>query len=134
MATAPIPMALRLLENGRPLEVRTLVPVADGVPVHERFHVTPARGAATVYTVEVPVAGGELVPENNSRSVLVQPPSRARRVLFVEGAPGFEHSFLKRAWSGRSAVSRSIRLSGKGKNEGGATPSTSRRPVREAPR
>jgi uncharacterized membrane protein len=39
------------------------------------------------------------VPENNVRSVLVQPPSRQHHVLFVEGAPGFEHSFLKRAWA-----------------------------------
>jgi uncharacterized membrane protein len=30
--------------------------------------------------------------------VLVRPPGRARRVLMIEGAPGFEHTFLKRAW------------------------------------
>ena len=59
------------------------------------------------------------MPENNSRSVLVQSPSRARRVLFVEGAPGFEHSFLKRAWSGDPGleVDSIVR---KGKNEGGS--------------
>ena len=45
------------------------------------------------------MAADELVPENNARSVLVQSPSRPRRVLLVEGAPGFEHSFLKRAWA-----------------------------------
>jgi uncharacterized membrane protein len=114
----PDPMAIRLLENGHPLEVRRVTPVADGVPIHEQFQVTPPRGAATVYTVEVPIAGGELVPENNSRSVLVQPPSRARRVLFVEGAPGFEHSFLKRAWSTDPGleVDSIVR---KGKNEEG---------------
>ncbi|MCA1561072.1 MAG: hypothetical protein LC804_12665 [Acidobacteria bacterium] len=33
------------------------------------------------------------------RSTLVQAPGRRRRVLLVEGAPGFEHSFLKRALS-----------------------------------
>ncbi len=93
------PLAIRLLENGRPLEVRRVTPSADGVPVHEVFQVSPARGSATVYTVDVPVATGELVPENNTRSTIVQPPSRLRRVLFVEGAPGFEHSFLKRAWA-----------------------------------
>ena len=31
----------------------------------------------TVYTIEIPAAAGELVPENNSRSVLVPPPSPA---------------------------------------------------------
>jgi len=37
------------------------------------------------------------VGENNSRSLLVSPAGRKRRVLLTEGAPGFEHSFLARA-------------------------------------
>ncbi len=113
------PFALRLLENGRPVEVRRAAPAADGVPVREIFHVSPARGAPTVYTIEIPETPGDLVPENNSRSTLVQPPTRQRRILFVEGAPGFEHSFLKRAWATDSGleVDSVIR---KGKNEQGA--------------
>jgi uncharacterized membrane protein len=112
------PIALRLLENGRPVEVRRAAPPADGVPVREIFQVSPARGAATVYTIEIPETPGDLVPENNSRSTLVQPPSRPRRILFVEGAPGFEHSFLKRAWATDSGleVDSVVR---KGKNEEG---------------
>ena len=35
--------------------------------------------------------------ENNRRSVLVEPPGRRRQILMIEGAPGFEHSFIKRA-------------------------------------
>jgi len=97
--TGTEPIALQLLENGRPLEVRRIAPAAEGVPVHTVFQVTPAGGSAVVYSVEVPAIVGELVPENNARSVLVQPPSRQHHVLFVEGAPGFEHSFLKRAWA-----------------------------------
>jgi uncharacterized membrane protein len=97
MGAAPI--ELRLLENGRPIDVRRSVPAADGAPVREVFQVTPARGTAAVYTVETPAVPGELVPENNARSVLVQAPTRPRRVLLVEGAPGFEHSFLRRAWA-----------------------------------
>jgi uncharacterized membrane protein len=113
------PIALRLLENGRPVEVRRAAPAADGVPVREIFHVSPARGVPTVYTIEVPETPGDLVPENNSRSTLVQPPTRLRRILFVEGAPGFEHSFLKRAWAIDSGleVDSVVR---KGKNELGA--------------
>jgi uncharacterized membrane protein len=91
------PFELRLLENGRPIEVRRVTPAGDGVPVREVFHASPPRDAATVYTVEIPVAAGERVPENNARSVLVRPPDRPRRVLLVEGAPGFEHAFIKRA-------------------------------------
>jgi uncharacterized membrane protein len=112
------PVEVRLLENGRPLEVRRLTPAADGTPLSAVFHVAPGRGAATVYTVEIPAASGELVPENNARSVLVQPPSRARRVLLVQGAPGFEHSFLRRAWGGDAGVEVDSVVR-KGKNEQG---------------
>jgi uncharacterized membrane protein len=113
------PVQLRLLENGRPREVRHVRPPADGGPLREVFQVAPAAGAATIYSVEIPPRAGELVPENNTRSVLVQSPSRARRVLLVEGAPGFEHSFLKRALIG----DRSLELDSvvrKGENEQGA--------------
>ncbi len=110
---------LRLLENGRPREVRHVRVAGGGGPIREIFHVSPPAGVATVYTIEIPVAAGELVPENNSRSVLVQPPSRTRRVLLVEGAPGFEHSFLKRALSGDRGLEIDSVVR-KGKNEQGA--------------
>jgi uncharacterized membrane protein len=113
------PIELRLLENGRPIDVRRVTPAAEGAPVREVFQVSPGRGAPTVYTVETPVAPGELVPENNARRVLVQPPSRARRVLLVEGAPGFDHSFLKRAWATDSGLEIDSVVR-KGRNEQGA--------------
>ena len=91
------PFDIRVLENGRPIDVRRVTPAADGSPVRAVFTVSPARDTATQYTVEIPSASGELVLENNRRSVLVEPPGRRRRVLVVEGAPGFEHSFVKRA-------------------------------------
>lgn len=93
------PFDLRLLENGRVIEVRRTTPAADGAPVREIFQISPSRNAPTVYTIEIPAVADELVPENNTRSALVLPPARARRILLIEGAPGFEHSFLKRAWS-----------------------------------
>ena len=91
------PFQIRVLENSRPVDVRTVTPVAADSPVREIFTVSPSRETATLYTVEIPVLAGEPVPENNRRSVLVSPPGRKRRVLVVEGAPGFEHTFIKRA-------------------------------------
>ncbi len=91
------PVELRLSANGRPIEVRRVTPPAEGAPIHEVFTVSPAPGVATVYSIEIPVAGGELAAENNSRSVLVPAQSGRRRILMVEGAPGYEHTFLKRA-------------------------------------
>ena len=89
---------LRVLENGRPVDARTVRPAGPGSPVRELFTVSPSRQTATLYTVEIPAGTGELVPENNRRSVLVSPPGRKRRLLVVEGAPGFEHTFIKRAF------------------------------------
>jgi hypothetical protein len=94
------PLELRLLENGRSIDLRRVKPAGEGVPVSEVFHVSPKRDAATVYSVEIPPAPDEIVGENNTRSVLVPAAGRPRRVLFVQGAPGFEHAFLRRAWSG----------------------------------
>ena len=91
------PVDVRVLENGRPIEVRRVPIPADGSPVRETFRVSPSGEAATLYTVEIPRDSTELVPGNNTRGVLVRAPGPRRRVLFVEGAPGFEHSFLKRA-------------------------------------
>jgi uncharacterized membrane protein len=121
LASGPIErtVELRLLENGQPREVRHVRLGTTGGPIREIFQVSPPPGAATVYTIEIPTAAGELVPENNSRSVLVQPPSRTRRVLLVEGAPGFEHSFLKRALSGDRGIEVDSVVR-KGKNEQGA--------------
>src|SRR6476661_2390532 len=117
--TGTEPIALQLEANGKPIEVRRIAPAAEGVPVHTVFQVTPARGSAVVYSVEVPILSGELVPENNTRSVLVQPPSRQHHVLFVEGAPGFEHGFLKRAWAADSGLDIDS-IVRKGKNEQGS--------------
>ena len=93
------PVELRISANGRPLEVRRVTPSAEGAPVHAVFTVSPDPNIATVYTVQIPEASGEVATENNARSVLVPPQTGKRRLLVVEGAPGFEHTFLKRALS-----------------------------------
>ncbi len=87
----------RVSANGRPVDVRRVTHPADAAPLHEVFTVSPDPDIATVYTVELPVDAHELSRENNTRSVLVPPQKGRRRILVVEGAPGFEHTFLKRA-------------------------------------
>jgi uncharacterized membrane protein len=91
------PFDLRLLQNGRVIDRRTLTPDAATEPV--RFTVAPERDAPTVFTADIPAVSGELTPGNNKRSVLVAPPGRRRRLLVLEGAPGFDHAFLTRSWS-----------------------------------
>lgn len=94
------PIELRLLANGRAVDHRRVTPAAEGAPISETFRVATDRDGPTVYTVEIPSSAGELVGENNARSVLVPAAGRPRRILLVQGAPGYEHSFLRRAWTG----------------------------------
>ena len=72
---------VRLLENGRPLEVRQVRLPGNSQQVRERFRVAPSRTAATVYSVEVAEGSGELTPANNRGTVFVPPP--ASETVFV---------------------------------------------------
>jgi len=92
------PFDVRLSAGGRLMDVRRVRPERDGAPTVAVFRVAPDPVLPSVYTVEVPVDAAELVSGNNRRQVLVRPPERPRRLLLVEGSPGYEHSFLKRAW------------------------------------
>jgi len=112
------PFTLRVLANGQPLTTRRIVPQADGSPIEEVFTVSPDLLNATVYTAEIPRDESETVAENNARSVLVSPAGRKRRVLVLEGAPGFEHSFVKRAWAADSGLDVDS-VTRKGKNADG---------------
>ena len=101
---------------GTAVDVRHVTPV-DGVPARIRFSI-PAEATPTVYSVEIPSDPREAVRENNVASILVTPAGRKRRVLFVEGAPGFEHSFLRRAWAADPAIEVDSVVR-KGKNDQG---------------
>jgi uncharacterized membrane protein len=109
------PFQLRVKGNGRVLDTRRIVPPADGSPVDEVFTVSPDPRVPTVYTAEIPADESEAVVENNSRSVLVSPAGRKRRVLALEGAPGFENSFMTRAWSGDPGLEVDV-VTRKGRN------------------
>jgi hypothetical protein len=113
------PFELRLLAGGRVLERRRVAPSADGSPNDERFAVFPDPQTATVYTIEIPAERDEAVFENNTRRVLVSPAGRRRRLLVIEGAPGFEHSFMTRAWTADSGLEVDAVVR-KGKNANGS--------------
>ena len=90
------PFDLRLLSNGKLLESRKVAPAADGSPIEAMFTVSPDPQNATVYTVEVQPEPDEVITENNTRSVLVNPAGRRRKILLLAGSPGYEHSFVTR--------------------------------------
>ena len=90
------PFDVRVLEDDRLLTVVTVDPPGDRAVTRTVVPVSPGRDGATLYAVEIPVDANEPVAANNTRRVLVPAPARPRRVLLVEGGPGYEHSFLKR--------------------------------------
>ena len=102
-ATARRRSSLRLLENGRPVDVRRVTP--GGRRRRRSARRSTSRRIATaptVYTVEIPAAAGRDRRRRTTRAAsLVPAAGRPRRVLLVQGAPGFEHSFLRRAWAAR---------------------------------
>lgn len=87
---------VRLLENGRPIDVRQVTLPGNSAQVRERFRVAPSRTAATVYTVEVAPGPNELTLDNNSGAAFVPMPGEPHPVLVLQGGPGFEHGFLMR--------------------------------------
>jgi uncharacterized membrane protein len=109
---------VRLLENGRPIEVRPVRLPGGSQQVRERFRVSPSRTAATVYTVEVGEGNGELTPGNNRGTVFVPAPGDPHPILMLEGAPGFEHSFLTRTLARDTGLDVDVVVR-KGRNERG---------------
>lgn len=91
------PFDVRVLQDGQLAHSRTVQPSADGTPLREVFRVSPKAEAPTRYTVDVVADPAEATSENNRRSALVPAAGRPRRVLMIEGGPGFEHTFVKRA-------------------------------------
>lgn len=95
-AAARDTVAVRVLENGRPLDVREVELPGRSQQVRVHFRVAPSRDVATVYTVDVAEATGELTTDNNRASVYVPVPGRPHPVLVLQGGPGYEHGFLMR--------------------------------------
>lgn len=112
------PFQLRILDNDRVVDTRRVTPPADGAPVDVEFTVLPDPVTATVYTADVVPEAGEPIVENNRRSVLVSPAGRKRRILSVQGSPGFDHSFIGRALAVDPGLEVDT-LVRKGKNDAG---------------
>ncbi len=112
------PYDLQVRSNGQLVESRRITPVADGSPMDETFIVSPDPLMATVFTVNAAAGPDESILENNSHGILVNPAGRKRRLLILAGAPGFEHSFMVRAFS-RDPGLEIDEVVRKGKNESG---------------
>jgi len=69
----------------------------DGQPVTVRVRFTATEPGPRVFTFRVTPQPGELLPDNNSRDVLIDVRDRREKILYFEGEPRFEMKFLRRA-------------------------------------
>jgi uncharacterized membrane protein len=102
-------IVLRVLnEDNKEVDRRTVVNLADGQPLVERFQLKPERPGISFYTVQASLEGEEeLAAEsgrsaeatlaNNRRIATVDRGGGPYRVLYVTGRPNWEFKFLRRA-------------------------------------
>ena len=79
--------------------------VVDAVPITltedskqtVEFALNPQEEGIFQYVVSVPVLEGELTAENNTRAFPLKVVKTKLHLLYIEGQPGWEYAFLKRA-------------------------------------
>ncbi|MGE0364032.1 MAG: glutamine amidotransferase [Vicinamibacterales bacterium] len=90
-------LTLDVLDSGAIVGSQTFTVAADGQPTTVRVRFTASDPGPRVFSFRVPPQPGELLPENNTRDVLVDVRDRREKVLYFEGEPRFEMKFLRRA-------------------------------------
>jgi uncharacterized membrane protein len=88
------PLTVSLREEGRLLAEATTELDAEGRG-KVALSFTPTRIGRMVYSVSLPVADGDAVPQNNERAFLVRVTREKLRVLLLCGAPTWDSRFLR---------------------------------------
>jgi uncharacterized membrane protein len=95
---APLPLIVE--DSGRIVVTTTVRLARDAAATPVRVRVPLRETGARLLTVRVPVQAGELLGENNVRTLLVTVRDRREKVLYVEGEPRPELKFARRAVDG----------------------------------
>jgi hypothetical protein len=110
--TKGAPLHVQLYENDKMLQEIPLQIPAEGGSREVKFQLDhPIIGTFT-YKVKVPLLPKQLVTNENEFSVAVDVTDSKNRVLYVEGVPGFDFKFLKRALERSKEVTPIILLQG----------------------
>ncbi len=89
------PVQVTLEADGRPIGSQNLV-VPSGEVVKAAFSFTPERVGRAVYTVKLPLFTDDAIPQNNTRSFIIEVIRDKVRVLHVCGHPDYDEQFLRR--------------------------------------
>jgi uncharacterized membrane protein len=89
-----VPITLR--EGGLPLDTQYVTLIGQGREQSVVLHVVPTTKGVHQYTVDVPVQAGEVTSENNHRTFSIKVLKTKLRILYIEGGPRPDLTFLKR--------------------------------------
>ncbi len=89
------PVTVSLTRDGQPVTMKEVVPKRDE-ETSVMLEFIPSRVGRFVYTVDVPVPQGDVVPQNNQRHVIIQVVRDKIRVLHVTGHPDYDLQFMRR--------------------------------------
>jgi len=91
------PFDLLLKRGTEVLLTRKVTPAGDSDVQRIRLLFTPDHEGTSTYTIEIPVADGEKIKENNVRDFVLEVKDDRLPVLYIEGSPRTEFRFLRRA-------------------------------------
>lgn len=97
-------VALTAVSEGKTLAARKIILPPSGQVAAESITLLAGKAGAMNVQIKVDPLGGELTPDNNTQSLLVQIEDRTPRVLYIEGEPRWELKFIRRAAEASSGV------------------------------
>ncbi len=84
-------------ERDRTLQTQEITLGGDGEVRNHRVNFTCDSAGAKIFSVRLDPIQGEIVPENNEQTILVQVMDEQPPVLYVEGEPRWIYGFVRRA-------------------------------------
>ena len=94
---APTRVPVTLSEDNLTLDTQYLDLTGDGREQSVTLHLTPVQEGVHRYTVGLPVLAGEVTTRNNQRDFFIKVLKSKLRILYIEGAPRPDITFLKRS-------------------------------------
>jgi uncharacterized membrane protein len=87
---------LEVLDNDRPIHNEAIILGGDGEVKTVKVNFNSQTAGARVYRFRLMPFPDEAVPENNDQTILMEVEDQKPQVLYVEGEPRWEYSFLRR--------------------------------------
>ena len=94
IAQVRVPVTLR--EGDQTIDTQYVVLTGQGREQSVVLHVVPTTDGVHQYSVDIPVQEGEVTSENNRRTFSIKVLKTKLRILYIEGGPRPDLTFLKR--------------------------------------